>query len=156
MHLDHQNYTMFVNDRYEYLPKNFWDTICLHYATKSMENISNTIGKMHNIHFSSGNLSSAISKFQELFRLLQEVSSGKFDSHTLEAMWAYHILERLPESFHVFKSLRYSRFKDTDKIKLHSLLTDLETELRWQDKSNTSNLALLLRAPTQPGLGQKS
>lgn len=67
MHLDHQNYTMFVNDPYEYLPKNLWDSICSHYATKSMENISNTIGKMHNIDFSSGNLTSAINKFRELF-----------------------------------------------------------------------------------------
>lgn len=67
MHLEHQNYTMFVNDPYEYLPKNLWESICSHYATKSMENISNTIGKMHNIDFSSANLSSAMSKFRELF-----------------------------------------------------------------------------------------
>lgn len=145
MHLDHQNYTMFVDDPYEYLPKPLWDSICSHYATKSMENISITIVKMHNIDFTSGNLSRAINQFRELFRLLREVSAGKFDAHTLEAMWTYHILERLPKSFHVFKSLRYSSFKDSDRIELQSLLADLETELRRQEKSSTMNAALLAR-----------
>lgn len=153
MHLDHQNDTMFVDDPYEYLPKNLWDAICSHYAKKSMENISNTIGKMHNIDFSSGNLTAAIIEFRELFRLLREVSAGKFDSHTLEAMWSYHILERIPKSFHIFKSLRYSRFKDTEVIELQSLFTDLETELRRQDKLTSSNTALLVKAPIGSGSG---
>lgn len=154
MHLDHQNYTMFVDNPYKYLPKNLWDTICSHYATKSMENISNTIGKMHNINFSSGNLTGEIKKFRELFQLLQEVSSGKFDRHTLEAMWSYHILEQLPDSFHVFKSLQYLQFKDTAKIELFSLLADLEMELRRQDSLSSSNTVPLVKAPTGMGGSQ--
>lgn len=68
-------------------------------------------------------------------------------------MWSYHILEQLPKNFHVFKSLRYSRFKDTDKIELRSLLANLKTELTRQDKSVSLNSALLVKAPIDLGTG---
>lgn len=121
-----------------------------------MENISITIGKMHNIDLTSANLSTAINQFQELFRLLREVSAGKFDNHTLEAMWTYHILEQLPESFHVFKSLRYASFKDADRIELRSLLADLEMVLRRQEKTASNNAALLVKHSTQSTLGSNN
>lgn len=41
LHLDQQNFTCFVKDPTKYKPKELWDAICDHYATKSLENVVN-------------------------------------------------------------------------------------------------------------------
>lgn len=63
LHLDQQNFTRFVKDPTKYELKELWDSICDHYATKSLENVVNLMDRLYNIPFSNGNLQDSINKF---------------------------------------------------------------------------------------------
>jgi hypothetical protein len=67
-----------------------------------------------------------------------EVSASKFNKKTLEAVWVFFILKRLPATFNMFCSLQFSSFKDKSSgINMSEFLWELKTKLRQQQESIT-------------------
>lgn len=153
LHLDHINFTRFVNDPSVHDPKALWDAICNHYATRSMENAANLMDKLHDISFTDGNLQTSIDKFRETFKLLAEVTSQRFDLKTLEALWVFFILKRLPESFNVLRSLEFTKMKETNlnaSISLDSFLSDLEMEIKRQFENHSTQHPTAMMVTNRP------
>ncbi|KNF06667.1 hypothetical protein PSTG_00541 [Puccinia striiformis f. sp. tritici PST-78] len=81
LHLSRKESTRFIDDLDTYDPKTLWESILSHYAT---------------------DMQTSINAFQSLFKEMIEVSSGRFDKKTLEAMWIFFVLKGLPGSFYVY------------------------------------------------------
>lgn len=140
LHLDQQNFMCFVKKPMVYKPKNFWDSICDHYATKSLKNVVNQMDRLYNIPFSNCNLHESINQFQEIFKLLLEVSNGNLDPTTIETLWAIIILKHLPSSFAVMQSLQFTQYKGKSaKIPMDTFLSNLEQEIKHQNKYKKSS-----------------
>ncbi|KNZ47435.1 hypothetical protein VP01_6397g1 [Puccinia sorghi] len=59
--------------------------------------------------------------------------AAKFDKKTLEAIWVFFVLKRLPLNFAVFRTLQFASFKIPDaKISMSRFLKDLENEAASQ------------------------
>jgi len=138
LHLGREDSTRFVDDLDTYDPKSLWDSIISHYATKSIENAANVMEKLHDIVFVEGEMQKSINLFRQTFHLMIEVSNSKFDKKTLEAVWVFFILKRLPASYSVFRTLQFSTLKSgNSEISMTTFLKDLELELRrQQDTAN--------------------
>ncbi|KNZ60510.1 uncharacterized protein VP01_15433g1, partial [Puccinia sorghi] len=79
-------------------------------------------------------------------------SGKKFDKKTLEEVWVFFIIKRLPPSFSVFRNLQFSTFKNPDTfISMSTFLTEQELELRRQQETasliNSSEAALAVHQP---------
>lgn len=136
LHLDQQNFTCFVKDPTKYKPKELWDAICDHYATKSLENVVNLMDWLYNIPFSNGDLQDSINKFHKNFWLLLEVSFDNLDTLTIETLWEIIILKWLTSSFAVMQSLQFAQYKGKQaKIPMDTFLSNLELEIQQQSKS---------------------
>ncbi|KNZ52546.1 hypothetical protein VP01_352g1 [Puccinia sorghi] len=102
LHLGREDSTRFVDDLDTYDPKTLWELIVSYHSAKSIENTANIMEKLHNIVFVEGEMQKSINLFRQNFPLMIEVSSGKFDKKTLEAVWVFFVLKRLPPSFSAF------------------------------------------------------
>ncbi|KNZ45307.1 hypothetical protein VP01_8277g1, partial [Puccinia sorghi] len=136
LHLGREDSTRFVDDLDTYDPKALWDSIITYYAAKSVKKAANVMEKLHNITFVEGEMQKSINLFHQTFHLMLEVSNKQFDKKTLEAVWVFLVMKRLPPSFSVFRTLKFASFKDPNtQILMSSFLTDLELELRHQIES---------------------
>lgn len=136
LNLDQKKFTWFVKDPTSHKPKVLWDSICDHFATKSLENVVNQMDRLENIQFSEGNLWVSINKLRETFKLLLEVSDGSLESATIETLWSTIILKRLPPLFSVICSLQFAQYKGKKaKIPLDYFLSDLELEIQRLEDS---------------------
>ncbi|KNZ50012.1 hypothetical protein VP01_4640g1 [Puccinia sorghi] len=104
LHLGQEDSTRFVDDLESYDPKTLWELIVSYHAAKSIKNASNVMEKLHDIVFVEGEMQKSINLFRQKFHLMIEVSSSKFDKKTLEAVWVFFVLKKLPPSFSVFSS----------------------------------------------------
>jgi hypothetical protein len=95
-----------------YDPKALWDSILEYHAAKSVKNAANVMERLHDIVFVEGEMQKSINNFRQTFQLMIEVSATKFDKKTLEAVWVFFVLKRLPPSFNMFRSLQFASFKD--------------------------------------------
>ncbi|EHS63375.1 uncharacterized protein PGTG_21550 [Puccinia graminis f. sp. tritici CRL 75-36-700-3] len=142
MHLDGENFSRFVDDDLEeYKPKELWDSICQHYATKSLENAAKIMEKLTTYDFSVGDTFSTIKDFRSTFQLFIEVTAKKFDKTTVEALWIFWILIKLPTSLALFKTLKFSVFGDSKAtFSMSTFLSELERELlRQAEPTATAN-----------------
>ncbi|KAI7943896.1 hypothetical protein MJO28_011424 [Puccinia striiformis f. sp. tritici] len=149
LHLDSENATRFVEeeDLEVYKPKELWTSICEHYATKSMENAAKLMEKLTMIDFSDGNLNPVINEFRATFQSFVEVTAKRFDKKTIEALWIFWILIKLPPSFSLFKTLQYSVLSVPEaKLAMTAFLSDLEQEIKRSADQSSSSPALAMAA----------
>ncbi|KAI7958287.1 hypothetical protein MJO29_006504 [Puccinia striiformis f. sp. tritici] len=146
MHLDGENAARFVeeDDLEVYEPKKLWTSICEHYATKSMENAAKLMEKLTYIDFTEGNLNAVINDFRVTFQTFLEVTAKRFDKKTIEALWIFWILIKLPTSMSLFKTLQYSVLSAPEaKLAMTPFLSELEQEIkRSADPSTSPALAM--------------
>ncbi|PLW38782.1 hypothetical protein PCASD_12562 [Puccinia coronata f. sp. avenae] len=141
LHLGREDSTRFVDDLDVYDPKALWDSILEYHAAKTVENAANIMEKLHDVVFTKGDMQQSINTFRQTFQLMIEVSSSKFDKKTLEAVWVFFALKRLPASFTMFRTLQFASFKsESTTVTMSKFLLELETELRRQQES-TAQLA---------------
>jgi transposase InsO family protein len=149
LHLGREDSTRFVDDLDVYDPKALWDSIVEYHAAKSVENAANVMERLHDIVFVEGKMQQCINSFRQTFNLMIEVSTSKFDKKTLEAVWVFFVLKRLPPAFSMFRTLQFASFKsDAAEVTMSKFLTELETELRRQQES-TAQLAATALAVQQ-------
>jgi hypothetical protein len=126
-----------VDDLDVYDPKALWDAIVEYHAAKSIKNAANVMERLHDIVFVEGEMQRCINTFRQTFNLMIEVSTSKFDKKTLEAVWVFFVLKRLPPAFTMFRTLQFASFKtDSTDVSMSKFLTELETELRRQQESS--------------------
>ncbi|KAI7946129.1 hypothetical protein MJO29_012517 [Puccinia striiformis f. sp. tritici] len=141
MHLDSENSARFVNETElsTFEPKKLWDAICQYYARKSMENTARLMEQLTLIEFTESGISAIINNFRATFQLFAEVTSKKFDRATVEALWVFWVLIKLPANFAVFKSLQFVALNAADAdLSMNHFLGDLELEIKRQSESNGS------------------
>ncbi|KAI7958132.1 hypothetical protein MJO29_006349 [Puccinia striiformis f. sp. tritici] len=152
MHLDGENSARFVEeDELEtYKPKELWTNICEHYATKSMENAAKLMQKMVFLDFSDGNMNTAINEFRVTFQSFLEVTAKRFEKKTVEALWIFWVLIKLPPSLSLYKTLQFSVLSSpTAKLAMTPFLSDLERELQRLAKPVISASALAVASQQQ-------
>ncbi|POW15070.1 hypothetical protein PSHT_07190 [Puccinia striiformis] len=163
LHLTRAEATRFVDDLDVYDPKALWDSILAHYAEKSLENSASLMEKLYDMTFIEEEMLQCIENFRTTFKLMIEVSTGPdgFDKRTLDAIWVFFVLRRLPPSYTVFRTLQYSSWKRIhNEIVMTKFLSDLETELRRkleaQSQSISSAAALAVYPSNQRNSNPKS
>ncbi|KAI7965543.1 hypothetical protein MJO29_001291 [Puccinia striiformis f. sp. tritici] len=146
LHLSRDESSRFVEDLDVFNPKALWDSILTYYASRTVENTANLMERLHDLTFDEADMQSSINSFRSIFKLMIEVSTGRFDKKTLEAMWIFFVLKRLPGGFYVFRTLQFASWKETTEMTMTTFLTNLETELRRQKEvqaqANTTASAL--------------
>jgi hypothetical protein len=153
LHLGREDSPRFMDNLDTYNPKALWDSILQYHAAKSVENASNAMETLHNIVFVKGNMQKSINTFCQMFQLMIEVSSSKFNKKTLEAVWVFFVLKQLPSSFTMFRTLQFASFKsEATGVTMNKFLNDLETELCHQQDSiaqlsATASALAVQRAP---------
>ncbi|KAI7948485.1 hypothetical protein MJO29_010150 [Puccinia striiformis f. sp. tritici] len=141
LHLSRKESTRFIDDLDTYDPKTLWESIISHYASKTVENTANLMDRLHDYTFDEADMQASINTFRSLFKEMLEVSSSRFDKKTLEAMWIFFVLKRLPSCFYVFRTLQFSSWKENSDFSMSSFLSNLEVELRRQKEVQTQATA---------------
>jgi hypothetical protein len=102
LHLGYEDSSRFVDNLDVYNPKALWDAILEFHAAKTVKNAANIMERLHDSVFVDREMQKNINVFRQTLQLMIEVSSNKFDKKTLEAVWVFFVLKRLPQSFHMF------------------------------------------------------
>ncbi|PLW34541.1 hypothetical protein PCASD_12926 [Puccinia coronata f. sp. avenae] len=159
MHLDGENSARFVDDDDigTYKPKELWDLICGHYATKSMENAATLMRTLVTYDFGNGSTNTTINDFRSTFKLFLEVTKQKFEKKTVEGLMVYWILIALPAQFALFKTLKFAEYSKPDaELTMSSFLNNIEHEIKRQADPSANLNALAVSNQKQQGQSSRS